>query len=73
MQKKFKVPIIACSGSLSHWDLADPQSLISFVSLLGLELNEAKATASKIPEKIINQINERKGNDWIAPGIKVIK
>jgi ribonuclease P/MRP protein subunit RPP1 len=73
LTKKYKTPIIACSGALSHWDICDPQCLISFVSLLGLQLNEAKATASKIPEKIIKQIKERKSEKWIAPGIKVIK
>lgn len=73
LAKKYKAPIVACSGALSHWDVCDPQCLISFVSLLGLQLNEAKATVSKIPEKIIRQIKERKSEDWIVPGVKVIK
>jgi ribonuclease P/MRP protein subunit RPP1 len=73
LAKKFKAPIIACSGSLSHWDICDPLCLISFASLLGLELDEAKATVSKVPEKIIKQIKERKSEKWIAPGIKVVK
>jgi RNase P/RNase MRP subunit p30 len=38
-----------------------------------LELDEAKATVSNIPEKIIKQIRERKSEKWIAPGIKVVK
>jgi ribonuclease P/MRP protein subunit RPP1 len=71
--KKYRAPIIACSGSLSHWDICDPQCLVSFVTLLGLELNEAKDTVSKVPEKIIEQIKERKSEKWIAPGIKVVK
>lgn len=73
LAKKYKIPIIACSGALSHWDICDPQCLISFVSLLGLELNEAKATASKIPEKILKQIKERRDEKWIMPGVKVVK
>jgi len=73
LAKKYRAPIIACSGSLSHWDICDPQCLVSFVSLLGLELNEAKNTLSTIPEKIISQIKERKSEKWIAPGIKVVK
>jgi ribonuclease P/MRP protein subunit RPP1 len=73
LAKKFKAPIIACSGSLSHWDICDPQCLISFANLVGLELDEAKATVSNVPEKIIKQIRERKSEKWIAPGIKVVK
>jgi len=73
LAKKYRAPIIACSGSLSHWDICDPQCLISFISLFGLELDDAKATVSKVPEKIIKQIKERKSEKWIAPGIKVVK
>jgi ribonuclease P/MRP protein subunit RPP1 len=73
LAKKYKAPIIVCSGSLSHWDITDPQCLISFASLLGLELNEAKATVSTVPEKIIKQIKERRSEKWIMPGVKVIK
>jgi len=73
LAKKFGAPVIACSGSLSHWDICDPQCLVSFVSLLGLELNEAKNTVSTVPENIIKQIKERKSEKWIAPGIKVVK
>jgi ribonuclease P/MRP protein subunit RPP1 len=73
LAKKFKVPVVACSGALSHWDVCDPQCLVSFVSLLGLGLNEAKAAVSKNPEKIIKQIEERRSEKWIAPGIKVVK
>jgi len=73
LAKKFKAPIIACSGALSHWDIVDPQCLISFVSLLGLELNEAKNTISKVPEKIIKQIKERKSENWVLPGVKIVK
>ncbi len=73
LAKKYRAPIIACSGSLSHWDICDPQCLASFATLLGLELNEAKDTVSKVPEKIIEQMKERKSEKWIAPGIKVVK
>jgi len=73
LAKKYKTPIIACSGALSHWDITDPQCLISFASLLGLELNEAKATVSTVPEKIVKQIKERRSEKWILPGVKVVK
>jgi ribonuclease P/MRP protein subunit RPP1 len=73
LAKKFKTPLIACSGALSHWDIIDPQCLTSFVSLLGLEFNEAKNTVTKVPEKIANKIKERRSEKWIMPGVKVVK
>ncbi len=71
--KKYKVPIIISSGAISHWELKAPEVLISFGCLVGLELKEAKETLSKIPEKIIKKIEERKNKEWIMPGVKVIK
>ncbi len=68
--KKFKAPIIINSGAISHWQLRDPKILMSMGNLLGLELNEAKAAISDIPDKIIKQINERKSSKWIMPGVK---
>ena len=73
LAKKYKTPIIACSGALTHWDMSDPNCLISFVNVMGLDLKDAKETISKVPEKIIKQIKERKDEKWIAPGIKVIE
>jgi len=70
--RKFKTPIIICSGAISHWQLKDPKVLISMGVLLGLEINEAKLSLSKIPEKIISQIEERKSEKWIMPGVKEV-
>lgn len=71
--KKYKTPIILCSGALSHWDICDPTCLVSFATIIGLEMKDAKNAMSKIPEKILKQARERKSEDWVAPGIKVIK
>ena len=73
LAKKFKVPIILCSGAISHWELRDPECLISFAVQLGLELKEAKDAISKTPENIITQIKERKSGKWIMPGVKVVR
>jgi ribonuclease P/MRP protein subunit RPP1 len=70
--KKYKVPVIICSGSVTHWQLKDPKVLISMGCLLGLELKEAKKTISEIPENIMNMIKERQDEKWIRPGVKVI-
>jgi len=71
--KKFKVPVIICSGAITHWQLKDPKVLISMGCLLGLDIDEAKKSLSTIPEKMINMINERKDEKWIRPGVKIIK
>jgi ribonuclease P/MRP protein subunit RPP1 len=71
--KKLKAPIILCSGAISHWELRDPKTLVSFVSQLGLELKEAENCLSKIPENISKQSKERRSEEWIMPGVKVIR
>jgi ribonuclease P/MRP protein subunit RPP1 len=70
--KKYKVPVIVCSGSVTHWQLNDPKVLISMGCLLGLELKEAKKAISEIPENIIKMIKERQDERWIRPGVKVV-
>jgi RNase P/RNase MRP subunit p30 len=67
------VPIIICSGAISHWQLKDPKILISMGCLLGLELNEAKKALSETPEGIMKMIKERRSTKWIIPGVKVIE
>ncbi|MCX8178293.1 MAG: PHP domain-containing protein [Candidatus Aenigmarchaeota archaeon] len=68
--KKFKAPVIICSGAISHWQLRDPKIMISFAKLVGLDLHEAKLSLSEAPKRIINQIDERKSRKWIMPGVK---
>jgi ribonuclease P/MRP protein subunit RPP1 len=71
--KKFKVPIIICSGAISHWQLKDPKILLSMSCLLGLDLDEAKKALSETPEGIMKMIKERRSTKWIIPGVKVIE
>jgi len=71
--KKFKVPIIICSGAISHLQMRDPKVLISMGTLLGLELNESKKYVSEVPMSIIKMSKERQGDKWIRPGVKVVK
>jgi len=73
LAKKFHAPLIISSGAVSHFELRDPQALASFTSQLGLSLPEANECISKIPEKIVRESEERRGGEWIAPGVKIIK
>jgi len=71
LAKKYHVPIILCSGSVSHWELRDPECLISMVTQLGLELRDAKKAISEVPERIVRQARERRSKKWIMPGVRV--
>lgn len=73
LEKKYKMPIILCSGAISHWELRDPFCMISMVEQLGMEPEQAKEAISKIPEKIIKRAEERRSERWIIPGIKIVK
>lgn len=70
LAKKFHTPLILCSGGVNHFELKDPQIMISLANQIGLNLNEAKEAISKIPESIIKQSVERKGEKWVMPGVK---
>lgn len=72
LAKKFNTPIILCSGAVSHLELKDPQVMVSMATQLGLELNEAKNSITKIPERIVKQIEERKNEKWIMRGVSVV-
>lgn len=73
LAKKLHAPIIISCGAISEWELKSTQELISFGTQLGLELDEAKAAISSIPENILSKSSERRDKRWIAPGVKVIK
>ena len=73
LAKEFKAPLIICSGAVSHYELRDPEVLISLATQLGLDLSEAINSMSKIPEKILESTKERKDDKWIMPGVKLIK
>src|SRR3989338_332628 len=70
--KKYKTPIIICSGAISHWQLKDPSILQSMGCLFELELNEAKKSLTEIPSRIIEAVKEKRSRKWIMPGVKEI-
>lgn len=73
LAQKYKTPIILCSGAISHWNIRSPFCLISMAVQLGMELKEAKEAISKVPENIIRQVEKRRSENWIRPGVEVIK
>ena len=73
LAKRCHAPVVVCSGALSHWEIKDPQVLVSFANTLGLDMKDAKDSLSKIPETGLKESKERKGLRWIMPGVKVVK
>lgn len=73
LAKKYKMPIILCSGAISHYELRDPLSMASMAEHLGMPLKQAKDAVSKIPEVIVKKTKERKSGKWIMPGVKIVK
>lgn len=71
LHKKFKFPLVVCSGAISHFEICDPFVLSSLLNLLGLGLKEAKDSVSKIPSKIINTALEKKKS--VLPGVRMVK
>jgi ribonuclease P/MRP protein subunit RPP1 len=71
LAKKYKAPIIVCSGAISHWELKSPDVMASMACQFGLDLRQAKDALTKVPENIIKRVIERRGGDWIIPGVRV--
>jgi len=71
--KKYKAPIILCSGAFSHLQMKDPKVLISMGTLLELEINDSKKSLSEVPSKIIEMAKERQSDQWVRSGVKVVK
>jgi ribonuclease P/MRP protein subunit RPP1 len=71
--KKYKTPIVLCSGAFSHLQMKDPKVMISMGTLLGLGINDAKKSLSEVPYKIIEMVKERQSDNWFRPGVKVVK
>ena len=71
LAKKYKMPIIVCSGAKSHWDMRDPLVLASMAERLGMPLKKAKEAVSKTPEAIVKELKNRKSDKWVMPGVKI--
>jgi ribonuclease P/MRP protein subunit RPP1 len=73
LAKKYKAPIILCSGSISHWTLRDPMCMQSMAMQLGLTLVEAKKAMTKVPEDITSSSKKKTRSNWVTDGVKIVK
>jgi ribonuclease P/MRP protein subunit RPP1 len=72
MARKVKAPVVVCSGALSHYEMKDPMVLVSLANVLGLEMKDAKAALSSVPEAGLVESAGRKDEKWVMPGVKEI-
>ncbi len=73
LAKKYGMKITLVSGASKIEEMVDPLSLVSLGKILGMELKEAKESASRVLTNIIEENLKRKRPEWIAPGIEVVK
>jgi len=72
LARKYKMPIILCSGAISHFELRDPLCMASMAELLGMAPEQAKAALSAVPAGIVEKIKKRKSEKWIMPGVEIV-
>lgn len=71
--QKYKVPIVLCSGTISHWTLRDPMCMQSMAVQLGMRLDDAKSAITITPGRIVASAKKKSGKDWIMPGVRKVK
>jgi len=71
LARKYKMPVILCSGAISHWEMRDPLSMASMAEQLGMALKDAKEAVSKVPERVVKRAKERRSSKWVLPGVKI--
>ncbi|MBI5060937.1 MAG: hypothetical protein HZB67_01340 [Candidatus Aenigmarchaeota archaeon] len=70
--KKYGTGVITSSGAYSKWGLRSGRELASIASVLGLELGEAIASVSTIPEALVKN-NREKLADRKWEGVTVVE
>lgn len=73
LARKYKAPIILCSGAVSHSELRDPLVMTSMAQLLGMAPAEAKTALSDTPQSIFEKARKRKDGSWVMPGVEAVK
>ena len=71
LASKYGANIVTASGAVSRWGLRSGRELASITNLLGLNLGDAIATSSTIPEEMITKNRNKLANkEWL--GVKIV-
>jgi len=71
--KTFGVPLIISSGVSEERFMRMPREMASLAHLFGLGIHEALDAVSVNPLAIVLRNREKLGNNFIAPGIRLVK
>ena len=71
--KNFDVPIVISSAVSDEILLRKPVELASLASLFDLDKNTALKAVSQIPQTIVKRNREKLSQNFVAPGIRVVK
>jgi RNase P/RNase MRP subunit p30 len=71
--KTFGVPLIISSGVTEERFMRMPREMASLAHLFGLGVNEALDAVSVNPLAIVLRNREKLGNNFIAPGIRLVR
>lgn len=69
--QKYGTPIVTTSASVSKWHMRSGRQLASLTNILGLELTDAVASVSTIPEAIV-QMNRKKLRGEAMDGVELV-
>jgi ribonuclease P/MRP protein subunit RPP1 len=70
--KKYNTLIITTSGAVSKWNMRPGRELASVSHILGMELGEAIASVSTVPEELVKTNREKLANKRFE-GVSVVE
>lgn len=70
--KRFGLPLVVSSGAKNVYGVKAPRDLAAFIRLFGLTVEEALATVSKNPKKIVERNRGKLDKSFVGVGVRVL-
>jgi ribonuclease P/MRP protein subunit RPP1 len=71
LAKRFGLPLVVSSGAKNVYGVKAPRDLAAFIQLFGLTREEALATVSTNPKKIVERNREKLDKSFVGVGVRV--
>ncbi len=71
--KKYGVPVVISSGASSILEMRAPRELAALATVFSLSELEARKSLSEVPMMIVNRNREKLSENFIMPGVKLIR
>jgi len=68
----FRTPIVICSCAQSIWGMRSPREFVALLNSLGLDIGKAFASATSIPQTIVEQNKKTLEGTKISEGVEEI-